>query len=139
MSAGNAVAPRVRAASERFAAAQKELYNALAEQCRLDLIEYIDGHNKGVDDEYSDEDERQERKIEGLTFESEYQYDDQGGYYLYDSVYPIVDDASVADDLYDFGDFFQGYGHEALCILCGEATDSFSGSIFIDKARERRF
>lgn len=117
------VQERVTRASQRFFDAQKELYKALAEQARLELL------NQATEDE----------RIVGLTFTTEYEYDDEGGYFRSDTVYPVVNDTDYADFDYEFGDLFQQYGHEALCVLCGVDTESFAGEITIEQARERRF
>ena len=114
---------RVSAAIKNFHAAQEELNRSLAESARLLLLEFAE----------------ENENIKGLTFESEYQYDDEGGYFLTDSVY-VLSDTGLEEFDDEFSDAFSyEFGHEALAVLCGVSTDSYEGRITIKEARERSF
>ena len=109
--------------------AQTKALNAWAELARLDLIRLAE----------------ENPLIEGMTFESSFEYDDEGGYYRSVNPYPLTssgEEGAVYADVdpdWDFHDTFYQYGHEVLCILCGVDEDADSGSITIAEARERSF
>lgn len=126
MSASAQVQDRVDQAARAYKEAELLLHRALAEQARLALLEFVDSNPA----------------IKGLRFESEYEYDDEGGYFLNDSIYPLVADDQTeieVDPDYEFYDEMQHYGHAALALLCDVPTDSYSGEVTIEQARDRRF
>lgn len=105
--------------------AHRNAIQAEAEVIRLLLLDYAKEHPS---------------KIKGFSFECEYQYDDEGGYFKSNSVYPLVSDctADIIDE-YEFTDMLNGYSQEALALVCGVHSDSFSGECTVEQARERRF
>lgn len=120
---------RIKAASERaieaqaaYEVASKNVTAAVAEVARLSLLEYA----------------REHPEVTGLSFESSYEYDDEGGYFLSTSVYPTVADDFWMDD-YELADAVQGFGHAAIALLCGADEDAYEGEVTIAEARERRF
>lgn len=117
-------ADRAVVAQEAYEKASKNVTAAVAEVARLALLEYASTHPE----------------IKGLCFESSYEYDDEGGYYLSTSVYPLVDKGgSPFDDDYELSDAIQGFGHAAIALLCGENEDATEGEVTIEQAKERRF
>ena len=79
--------------------------------------------------------------LTGMTFETNYEYDDEGGYFRSLSCYPTFDDEDMeADyDQYEFMDLMNGCGAEPICVLCEAHTDADTGEITIKQAQERRF
>lgn len=109
--------------------AQANARNAWAELARLDLLRLAE----------------EEPAIKGMRFESNYEYDDEGGYFMSVNAYPLsdFDDPDVvADDPdpdYVLAETFEQYGHEVLCVLCGVSEDSWEGQVTIVEAKERSF
>jgi hypothetical protein len=79
--------------------------------------------------------------VKGFTFESEYQYNDEGGYFVSTVVYPVVSECTSVnlEDDYELQDTLGSYNREALALLCGVMEDAFAGSCSVEQARERRF
>ncbi len=77
-------------------------------------------------------------KVKGFSFESEYQYNDEGGYFVSTSVYPLVTCNNFDDD-YELMDLLNGYSQGAIAMVCGEHSDQFSGECTVAQAKERRF
>lgn len=78
--------------------------------------------------------------MNGMTFETSYEYDDEGGYFRTISCYPTFEAGEPADyDQYEFIDLMNGYGPEPICVLCGMYSDADQGEITIEQAKERRF
>ena len=77
----------------------------------------------------------------GFTFETEYEYDDEGGYYRTANMYPVFADNTPIVDEYDFLDQVRdGASVEAICILCGvDPDDGHEGEVTVAQARERSF
>lgn len=97
---------------------------AWAELARLDLIRLAE----------------ENPAIVGMTFESDFEYDDEGGYYLTVNPYPLTSSGGEDPDPdWDFHDVFYQYGHEVLCVLCGVDEDARSGQITLAEAKERSF
>lgn len=129
-----AVAPtEIERARERSAAAHKEL-SAAMEASRQADAEHLRLAFLAIVDEFPS-------KIKGLSFDSEYCYDDEGGYFISDSVYPLEGECTAEVEGWDpyVLEDLNGWGHEALCVLCGVHTESFAGQITVAEARERRF
>jgi len=105
--------------------AQRNAYSAEAEVVRLIFLDYASKHPT---------------KVKGFSFESEYQYNDEGGYFVLTSVYPCTTECSadVIDD-YELTDILNGYSREALALVCGESQDSFMGECTVKQARDLRF
>jgi len=110
-----------RTASE----AQRNAYSAEAEVVRLLFLDYASEHPT---------------KIKGFSFESEYQYNDEGGYFISTSVYPCTTEctADIIDD-YELTDILGGHSREALALVCGVDEDSFAGECTLQQARDLRF
>jgi hypothetical protein len=114
----------MNAAYQAFQYASDNANKAAAEVARLELLR-LAGEIPGMT---------------GMTFETEYEYDDEGGYFRTLSCYPTFASDSEADfDQYDFIDAMNGFGAEPICVLCDVHTDSAEGEITIEQARERRF
>jgi len=108
--------------------ARTNAFNAWAELARLDLLRVAE----------------EKPAITGLRFEAHYEYDDEGGYYMSVTAYPLgADDPDLdEDDLdphYEFAETFEQYGHEILCVLCGLTEEASEGQITVAEARERSF
>lgn len=116
---------RMNAAYKAYQYASDNATNAAAEAARLQLL--------GLADEIPG--------LTGMTFETQYEYDDEGGYFRTISCYPTFasDDKEADYDQYYFIDLMQGYGAEPICVLCGVFTDAVQGEITLEQARERRF
>ena len=77
-----------------------------------------------------------------MTFETNFEYDDEGGYFRTLSCYPTFATDEQEADYYadDFLDTMNGFGAEPICVLCGVHTDVWTqGKITIEQARDRRF
>lgn len=114
---------RMTEAYKAYDYAQMNAWTAEAEVARLrllDLAEQIPGMN-------------------GMTFECQYEYDDEGGYFRTISCYPTYETDDPVEDPYDFYDHMNGFNGEAICILCGVPTDSYAGEVSLDALREGRF
>jgi hypothetical protein len=115
--------------NETWKTALGAMHNATqaeAEVARLTFLEYAD---------------RYPSKVRGFAFESEYQYNDEGGYFVATSVYPIVTECTSVEltDDYELQDTLGSYNREALALLCGVMEDAFEGECSVERARERRF
>jgi hypothetical protein len=125
MSAIAQAADRARQATKDALVAELASTRAWAEVARLELLEFAE----------------ESPTVIGLSFESEYEYDDEGGYFLSTSVYPLVNEG-LADpewDPYEFSDKFQGYGHNALAMLCAVDPDAREGQVTLAEAQSRNF
>lgn len=121
-----AIEDAVKVATEEMVKADRARERAdtfWAEVARLTLIEWAE----------------KDKRITGLTFESEYEYDDEGGYFLSVNAYPATDGDALELDDYDFHDNFAQFGHASLAILCGVSPDTMDGEVTVEQARERRF
>lgn len=115
---------RMNAAYKSFQYAAENANNAAAEYARLTLLKLSD----------------EIPGLTGMTFETQYEYDDEGGYFRSLSCYPTFANDEEADyDNYDFIDLMNGFGAEPICVLCGVHTDADAGEITIEQIRERRF
>lgn len=116
---------RMEEAWKAFRYASENANNAAAEVARLTLLKLSD----------------EIPGLTGMTFETQYEYDDEGGYFRTLSCYPTFadDDAEADYDQYDFLDTMNGFGAEPICVLCGVHTDADAGEITIEQARDRRF
>lgn len=121
----HAAEARMNEAYKTFQYAAENANNAAAEVARLNLLKLAD----------------EIPGLTGMTFETNYEYDDEGGYFRSLSCYPtFADDDKEADyDQYDFLDTMNGFGAEPICVLCGVHTDSDAGEITMEQVRERRF
>lgn len=118
--------PELQAATERmmeaykvYDKAQQNAWTSEAEVARLrilDLAEQIPGMN-------------------GMTFECQYEYDDEGGYFRTISCYPTFEDEAADYDQYDFYDYVNAFNAEAICILCGVPTDAYAGETTLEALR----
>ena len=116
---------RMNAAYKAYQYASDGANQAAAEVARLELLR-LSGEIPGMT---------------GMTFESDYEYNDEGGYFRTISCYPtFAEDAEIADfEHWDFIDAMNGFGAEPICVLCDVSTDSGQGEITLAQARERRF
>ena len=115
---------RMNAAYKAYQYASDGANQAAAEVARLELLR-LSGEIPGMT---------------GMTFETQYEYDDEGGYFRSLSCYPTFASDSEADfDQYDFIDAMNGFGAEPICVLCDVPTDSDQGEITLAQAEERRF
>lgn len=97
---------------------------ATAEVARLTLLK-LAGENPGMD---------------GMTFETEYEYDDEGGYFRTLSCYPTFEEDQDYDyDDLEFNDLMNTFTPESICVLCDVPSDETTGQITVVQARERRF
>lgn len=81
-------------------------------------------------------------RLTGFRFESEYQYDDEGGYFRSVTVYPAFegDEPDYDSDYpYEFEDEMNSFGSEAIAVLCGLPPEADNGQITIKEAKTRRF
>ena len=115
---------RMNEAWKAYQYAFDNAHKAEAEVARLTLLKLAD-ETKGMD---------------GMTFETQYEYDDEGGYFRTLSCYPTFEDDQDGDyDEYEFLDVMNGFTPEAICLLCEVSTDSSVGQITLPQAKERRF
>ena len=116
---------RANAATKAFQEATTAVNNAWAEHARLTLLKLSEEHPE----------------LQGLSFETSYEYDDEGGYYASVSVYPLIDGdiLEIGWNDYELEDEFSGYGHDVIATLCGVHTEQMSGQITLVEARERSF
>ena len=118
---------RMTRAHSTFRTARDEMNAAEAEVLRLQFLAFVDEHPE----------------VTGFTFETEYEYDDEGGYYRTASMYATYEDKVGLDEIdgYDFVDAVRdGASIEAICILCGvDPDDGHEGEVTVAEARERRF
>lgn len=115
---------RMNEAYKAFQYASDNAHKAEAEVARLNLLKLAD-EIKGMD---------------GMTFETQYEYDDEGGYFRTLSCYPTFEeDEDVDYDQYEFFDLMNSFTPEAICLLCEVPGDSTVGQVTLVQARERRF
>ena len=113
---------RMNEAWKLFEYARDNAHQAEAEVARLTLLELAD----------------QIPGMDGMTFETQYEYDDEGGYFRTISCYPTGDGTEDYDG-YEFLDLMNGFTPAAICVLCGTPTDADAGEITMEQIRERRF
>ena len=119
---------RLVMATDAYESARHEQACALSELLRLELLKFSEEHPE----------------VKGLAFETEWCYDDEGGYFMADTVYPLTDGepgflAEMDEDPYEFSDAMHGFGHTALTMLCGLFPDDTEGQVTVEQAREMRF
>lgn len=116
---------RMNAAYKAYQSASDGANQAAAEVARLELLR-LSGQIPGMT---------------GMTFESDYEYNDEGGYFRTISCYPtFAEGVENADfEQWDFIDVMNGFGAEPICVLCDVLTDSDQGEITLAQAEERRF
>ena len=103
---------RMNEAYKSFQYASDNATKAEAEVARLTLLK-LAGEIKGLD---------------GMTFETQYEYDDEGGYFRTLSCYPTFEEDEDYDyDEYEFIDLMNGFTPEAICRLCDVPGDSSIG------------
>lgn len=113
---------RMQRAFEAFRTAEEKANEAAAEVARLCLLNLAE----------------ERPGIKGLSFESEYQYDDEGGYFQTATTYPLVEEGSTED----FDDVFMdemNFDVATLAVLCGVHPDTGEGQITIEEARAKKF
>ena len=94
---------RMNEAYNAFRYASDNAHNAEAEVARLTLLKFAD-EIPGLD---------------GMTFETQYEYDDEGGYFRTISCYPTFEEDKDYDyDENDFIDLMNGFTAESICVLC---------------------
>ena len=121
----DAARERAEALDQAWRKARTEALNAWAELARLDLIRLAE----------------ENPLIGGLTFETSYEYDDEGGYFRTVNTYPLTSGPTEEDPDpdWDFHDTFSTYGPEVVCILAGLDEDAEAGQITLAEAKERSF
>lgn len=115
---------RMNEAYKSYQYASDNATNAEAEVARLTLLKLSD-EIPGLD---------------GMTFETQYEYDDEGGYFRTLSCYPTFEDDQDYDyDEYEFIDLMNSFTPGSICALCGVPEDASVGQITLVQARDRRF
>lgn len=117
---------RMTVTYETSRVAQEEAVKAEAEYLRLCLLGYAETNPS----------------VAGLSYQCEYQYDDEGGYFRTISFYPLVTDGDgyfEGDFDMDFADEWGGFTPESVCLLCGDKSDAWEGQVTLAEARERSF